>query len=224
MHAFQWHYVWYKFQSRFISLVGHFSEEIDSVLSKFKWGIQIWKWKLGGRQVWNWSTCSVLIPPFQAACEYAAASQIKCKFSGVSPMVQFAKSVALNIEDQAAISGWRRQNQSVSEKWKSFSRKSKTNQFSNPVARNPRLVSWSDINSIPLCSDKRVFDHACSRKCFVWDCICDQSLRHGPVFVSVMRRYRTNVSHSVTDSKNRVNWCDPGEWRYLLRTLLSRLL
>ena len=68
MHAFQWHYVWYKFQSRFISLVGHFSEEIDSVLSKFKWGIQIWKWKLGGRQVWNWSTCSVLIPPFQAAC------------------------------------------------------------------------------------------------------------------------------------------------------------
>ena len=30
-------------------------------------------------------------------------------------MVQFAKSVALNIDDQAAVSGWRRQNQSVSE-------------------------------------------------------------------------------------------------------------
>ena len=29
-------------------------------------------------------------------------------------MVQFAKSVALNIDDQAAVSGWRRQNQSVS--------------------------------------------------------------------------------------------------------------
>ena len=41
---------------------------------------------------------------------------------------------------------------------------------------------------------------------------------------SVMRRYRINVSYSVsqwvTDSKNRVNWCDPGEWGYLLRTLL----
>jgi hypothetical protein len=29
-------------------------------------------------------------------------------------MVQFAKSVALNIDDQAAVAGWRRQNQSVS--------------------------------------------------------------------------------------------------------------
>ena len=29
-------------------------------------------------------------------------------------MVQFAKSVALNMDDQAAVSGWRRQNQSVS--------------------------------------------------------------------------------------------------------------
>ena len=36
------------------------------------------------------------------------------QFAGVSPMVQFAKSVALNIDDQAAVSGWRRQNQSVS--------------------------------------------------------------------------------------------------------------
>ena len=35
--------------------------------------------------------------------------------AGVSPMVQFAKSVALNIDDQAAVSGWRRQNQAVSE-------------------------------------------------------------------------------------------------------------
>ena len=24
----------------------------------------------------------------------------------------------------------------------------------------------------------------------------------------------------VSDSKNRVDWCDPGEWRYLLNTLL----
>ena len=29
-------------------------------------------------------------------------------------MVQFAKSVALNIEEQAAVAGWRRQNQAVS--------------------------------------------------------------------------------------------------------------
>ena len=35
--------------------------------------------------------------------------------AGVSPMVQFAKSVALNIDDQAAVSGWRRQNQAVSD-------------------------------------------------------------------------------------------------------------
>ena len=32
-----------------------------------------------------------------------------------------------------------------------------------------------------------------------------------------------SVSQSVSDSKNRVDWCDPGEWRYLLRTLLTRL-
>ena len=31
------------------------------------------------------------------------------------------------------------------------------------------------------------------------------------------------VSESVSDSKNRVDWCDPGEWRYLLKTLLMRL-
>ena len=40
------------------------------------------------------------------------------------------------------------------------------------------------------------------------------------VIFSVMRRYRTNVSYWVTESvrhsKNRVDWCDPGEWRYLL--------
>ena len=32
-----------------------------------------------------------------------------------------------------------------------------------------------------------------------------------------------SVSEWVRDSKNRVDWCDPGEWRYLLRTLLTRL-
>ena len=42
-------------------------------------------------------------------------------------------------------------------------------------------------------------------------------------FFSVMRRYRTRVSYWVTDSKNRVYWCDPGEWRYLLKILLMRL-
>ena len=60
----------------------------------------------------------VLILPFQARCEYAAAHKIMhdiVNVAGVSPMVQFAKSVALNIDDQAAVSGWRRQNQAVSE-------------------------------------------------------------------------------------------------------------
>ena len=28
---------------------------------------------------------------------------------------------------------------------------------------------------------------------------------------------------AVSDSKNRVDWCDPGEWRYLLKTLLMIL-
>ena len=28
------------------------------------------------------------------------------------------------------------------------------------------------------------------------------------------------VSEWVRHSKNRVDWCDPGEWRYLLKTLL----
>ena len=61
----------------------------------------------------------VLILPFQARCEYAAACKTDLmpktvNVAGVSPMVQFAKSVALNIDDQAAVSGWRRQNQAVS--------------------------------------------------------------------------------------------------------------
>merc|ERR1719295_2135232 len=41
-----------------------------------------------------------------------AADQLQTR---VSPMVQFAKSVALNIDDQAAVSGWRRQNQALLE-------------------------------------------------------------------------------------------------------------
>merc|ERR1719422_1608923 len=41
-----------------------------------------------------------------------AADQLQTR---VSPMVQFAKSVAMNIDDQAAVSGWRRQNQSLLE-------------------------------------------------------------------------------------------------------------
>ena len=120
MHALQWHSAWYNFQSRFISLVEHFSEEIDSALSKLKWGIRMLKRKLGVRQVWNWSTCgsqfchskqhvNMQRPPSNIS------KKVNCEFSGVSPMVQFAKSVALNIDDQAAVSGWRRQNQSVSE-------------------------------------------------------------------------------------------------------------
>ena len=48
------------------------------------------------------------------------------------------------------------------------------------------------------------------------------------IFFSVTRRSRSDsvsewVSESVTDSKNRVDWCDPGEWRYLLNSLLIRL-
>ena len=46
---------------------------------------------------------------------------------------------------------------------------------------------------------------------------------HNRQVFSVMRRYRTNVSQSVSESLtllNRLDWCDPGGWRYLLRTLL----
>ena len=40
---------------------------------------------------------------------------VKCRtFSGVSPMVQCAKSVAMNIDDEDAIDTWRRQNGLVS--------------------------------------------------------------------------------------------------------------
>ena len=31
------------------------------------------------------------------------------------------------------------------------------------------------------------------------------------------------VTLSFSHSKNRVDWCDPGEWRYLLKILLMRL-
>ena len=31
------------------------------------------------------------------------------------------------------------------------------------------------------------------------------------------------VGESLSHSKKRVDWCDPGEWRYLLKTLLMRL-
>ena len=44
---------------------------------------------------------------------------------------------------------------------------------------------------------------------------------------SVTRRSRSDVSQSVSESvrhsKNRVDWCDPGEWRYLLNTLIMWL-
>ena len=47
------------------------------------------------------------------------------------------------------------------------------------------------------------------------------------LFFSFTRRSWSDVSEivseSVSDSENRVDWCDPGEWRYLLRTLLTRL-
>ena len=38
-------------------------------------------------------------------------------FSGVSPMVQSAKSVAMNIEDPMAVDGWRRRNGLVSDQY-----------------------------------------------------------------------------------------------------------
>ena len=41
-------------------------------------------------------------------------------------------------------------------------------------------------------------------------------------FFSVMRRYRTKVSKWVGNSKNQVDWCGPGKWRYQLKTLLMR--
>ena len=31
---------------------------------------------------------------------------------------------------------------------------------------------------------------------------------------------RSDVSESVSNSKNQVDWCDPGKWRYLLKTLI----
>ena len=73
---------------------------------------------------WNWVSASskliniwVLILPPQAKSNSPTEQNIEqIHFSGVSPMVQFAKSVAMNIDDQAAVSGWRRQNQSVSKK------------------------------------------------------------------------------------------------------------
>ena len=73
---------------------------------------------------WNWVSASskliniwVLILPPQAKRNSPTRQNIEqIHFSGVSPMVQFAKSVAMNIDDQAAVSGWRRQNQSVSTK------------------------------------------------------------------------------------------------------------
>ena len=53
-------------------------------------------------------------------------------------MVQFAKSVALNMDDQAAVSGWRRQNQSVSFKISRFP------DFRSPISR-PKVKdpSWA---------------------------------------------------------------------------------
>ena len=44
--------------------------------------------------------------------------------------------------------------------------------------------------------------------------------------ISIMRRYRTRISYWVSEwvtLLNRLDWCDPGEWRYLLKILLMRL-
>ena len=41
---------------------------------------------------------------------------------------------------------------------------------------------------------------------------------------SVTRRSRSDSVSQWVTLLNRVNWCDPGEWRYLLRTLLTRLV
>ena len=49
----------------------------------------------------------------------------------------------------------------------------------------------------------------------------------GTHLFSVMRRYRTRVSESVSQSVrllNRLDWCHPGEWRYLMKTFLTKLL
>ena len=46
------------------------------------------------------------------------------------------------------------------------------------------------------------------------------------IFSVTRRSWSDNVSESVSQwvtLLNRVDWCDPGEWRYLLRTLLTRL-
>ena len=46
-------------------------------------------------------------------------------------------------------------------------------------------------------------------------------LRGGICVFSVTRRSRSDsVTEWVSHSKNRVDWCDPGKWRYLLKTLL----
>ena len=49
---------------------------------------------------------------------------------------------------------------------------------------------------------------------------------HWTVVVSVKRRSRSDVGQSVSQSvivKNWLDWCDPGEWWYLLKTLLTWL-
>ena len=53
----------------------------------------------------------------------------------------------------------------------------------------------------------------------------DFSLTKNPLFLASQDALEVMlvsqwVSQSLSDSKNRVDWCDPGEWRYLLKTLL----
>ena len=68
----------------------------------------------------------------------------------------------------------------------------------------------------------------CHMKTYLWPTEAPLhilALQKRPFIFSVTRRSRSDsvsqwVSESVSDSKNRVDWCDPGEWRYLLKTLL----
>ena len=95
-------------------------------------------------------------------------------------------------------------------------------QLKHSIPRLTVLVPYDDFASPGIC--KRGWKLFRKEIIWLWEWLMIRNAKlvlgtNCGVF-SVMRRYRTNVSESVSEwvsnSKNRVDWCDPGEWRYLL--------
>merc|ERR1719158_459748 len=79
-----------------------------------------------------------------------AAEQLQTR---VSPMVQCAKSVAMNIDDHGAIDTWRRQNGLLLEAVHSVHKAVQSNNREDPDSQQPPIPPYPDVSSLRLDED-----------------------------------------------------------------------